>query len=292
MFKLMKPPSGTLDLDTIIYPKLASIKYDGYRVAVKFNRTWLNSLREVDNLHTRNLLMKYSHILDCYDGELTVGDITDPECFNNCQSAFSKVSGEPDFTFWVFDRLTEGTYEERFLDHDPDECIPSFVKFVEQKSIDNRDQLNEYVQKVLEEKHEGVMLRDKNSYYKFGRATNKLQQILRIKPMETSEAIIIGFEPEYENTNEKTVDNHGNSKRSSHKDGKLQKDTLGKLLCLHPIFGKIKLSSFTQEMAYAIWTHQEYYLGKVAHFSYQAHGTIDKPRLPKFKGVRNEGDMS
>jgi DNA ligase-1 len=291
-FKPMKPPSGTLNIDDVIYPKRGSIKYDGFRVVIMNGRTWLNSLREIDNLYTRKTLEFYSDILDKFDCELTVGDVTDPECFNNCQSAFSKVTGEPDFTLWVFDRVSEGSYSERFLKFQKLNDYPKFVKFVSQVNINSREELDFYQELVINDRHEGIMLRDSRSNYKFGRATFKSQEILRIKPMETDEAIVIGFEPAYENTNEKTVDNHGNSKRSSHKSGKVVKCTLGSLICTHPKFGEIKLSSFTAKYALVIWEHQDYYLGKLATFSYQAHGTTDKPRLPKFKGFRVEGDMS
>lgn len=292
-FKPMKPPGGQLNIDDVKYPVWASIKYDGYRVAIHSGRTWLNSLREVDNEHTRNVLTRNSGILDLYDGELTVGDLHDPKCFNNCQSAFSSYEGEPDFTFWVFDRIHHLSYEDRFLsyEHRPLHYLP-FVKVVEQTLISDREQLDRYVEKVLAAGHEGVMLRGKYSKYKFGRATFKTQEILRIKPLETGEATVIGFECEYENTNPRELDNHGNTKRSSHAAGRVAKDTLGKLVCADPNFGEIKLNGFTDALADEIWRNKDKYIGKLAHYTYQAHGTTDKPRILKFKGFRDAGDMT
>ena len=44
-FKPMKPPTGTLDIDTVVYPCWASIKYDGFRLAIKNGKTVSFELR-------------------------------------------------------------------------------------------------------------------------------------------------------------------------------------------------------------------------------------------------------
>lgn len=289
-FRPMKPPTGTLDLNDVKYPCYASIKYDGFRVAIKDGKTVLNSLRELDNVHARNKLTSIPE-LEAHDGELVMLPLNDNKCFNRCQSAFRAAKGEPEFHFVVFDRINELTFEERWVNHTkPD--YPDWVIVDTPVKIENREQLDMYVDEVLADNHEGVCLRQGESLYVYGRATFTKQQLLRIKPMETAEGEIVDFECEYENTNEATVNALGRSKRSSAKDGKVAKDTLGKLICKTERWGLVSISGFSDDFADEVWQNKEKYRGELATFNFQEIGSIDQPRLAKFKGIRARADMT
>lgn len=289
-FRPMKPPTGTLDLNDVKYPCYASIKYDGFRVAIKDGKTVLNSLRELDNVHARNKLTSIPE-LEAHDGELVMLPLNDNKCFNRCQSAFRAAKGEPEFHFVVFDRINELTFEERWVSHTKSD-YPDWVIVDTPVKIENREQLDMYVDEVLADNHEGVCLRQGDSLYVYGRATFTKQQLLRIKPMETAEGEIVDFECEYENTNEATVNALGRSKRSSAKDGKVAKDTLGKLICKTERWGLCKISGFSDDFADEVWQNKEKYRGELAHFNFQEIGSIDQPRLAKFKGIRARADMT
>jgi DNA ligase-1 len=288
--RLMKPPSGTLNIDDVRYPAWASIKYDGFRVGIINGKTVLNSLREVDNTYTRNMLLSVPE-LNMHDGELVMLPLNDNKCFNRCQSAFRAEDGQPDFRYVVFDVVSEKSFEDRWINFQKPE-YPSWVIVDCPVKIENREQLDLYVSEIVGMGHEGVILRQGNSLYKFGRATMKNQEVLRIKPMEDDEATVIGFECEYENINEAGVDKHGHTKRSHSKEGLIPKDTLGKLICMHPVWGELPLSGFDDETADEIWHNKEKYLGELATFRYQKMGSLLAPRLAKFKGFRCKGDMS
>ena len=290
-FKPMKPPTGTLNIDDVRYPCYGSIKYDGFRTAVKGGKTVLNSLRELDNLYTRRMLMECPELND-HDGELVMLPLNDNGCFNRCQSAFRRASGEPDFRFVVFDRAVEGlTFEERWVNFQKPP-YPSWVMVDEPVLIWDRQQLDSFIEGVLGNGHEGVILRQPNSKYKFGRGTFKEQQLLRIKPMETAEGEIIGFVCEYENTNPAEINALGRSKRSSAKDGLVPKDTLGKMICLTERWGETLISGFSDAFADEVWRNKEKFLGELVTFNYQEIGSLEQPRLAKFKGVRSRSDMS
>lgn len=289
-FRPMKPPTGTLDLNDVKYPCYASIKYDGFRVAIKDGKTVLNSLRELDNVHARNKLTSIPE-LEAHDGELVMLPLNDNKCFNRCQSAFRAAKGEPEFHFVVFDRINELTFEERWVSHTkPD--YPAWVIVDTPVKIENREQLDQYVDKVLADNHEGVCLRQGDSLYVYGRATFTKQQLLRIKPMETAEGEIVDFECEFANTNAATVNALGRSKRSSAKDGKVAKDTLGKLIVKTERWGLCKISGFSDDFADEVWQNKEKYRGELATFNFQEIGSIDQPRLAKFKGIRARADMT
>lgn len=289
-FRPMKPPTGTLDINDVLYPAYVSIKYDGFRAAIKDGKTVLNSLRELDNLHVRNLLASEPTLQD-HDGELVILPLNDNQCFNRCQSAFRAAKGEPEFRFVVFDRINELSFEDRWVKFEKPE-YPAWVIVDTPVRVENREQLDAFIEEVLNDNHEGVMLRQGDSEYVFGRATFKKQQLLRIKPMETAEGKIVGFECEYENTNEAVVNALGRSKRSSAKEGLIPKDTLGKLICETEQWGLVSISGFSDKFADEVWRNQHRYLGEFATFNYQAIGSISQPRLAKFKGIRAKADMS
>lgn len=289
-FRPMKPPTGTLNVDEVRYPCWVSIKYDGFRCSIVNNKTVLNSLRELDNRYTREKLMAVPE-LEKHDGELVILPLTDNKCFNRCQSAFRSEDGEPDFRYVVFDYISEKSFEDRWINFQkPD--YPEWVIIDSPVRIENRSQLDTLVDEVVSQGHEGVIIRQGDALYKFGRGTMKTQALLRIKPMEDDEAVIVDFECEYENTNAAETDNLGHMKRSHSKEGKVPKNTLGKLICMHPTWGELSISGFDDETADEIWNNKEKYRGELATFRYQKVGSIDKPRLPKFKGIRYKSDMS
>lgn len=288
-FRPMKPPTGVLNLDDVIYPCWASIKYDGFRVAIRDGKTVLNSLRELDNLHTRHRLTS-EPLLEGHDGELVILPLNDNKCFNRCQSAFRAAAGEPEFHFVVFDRINELTFEERWV-HWEKPVYPDWVIVDVPVRVENREQLDTFIAEVLADNHEGICIRQGGTRYRFGRATFKTQELLRVKPMETREARVIDFECEYANTNEADVDNLGYTKRSSAKSGKVPKDTLGKLICEDDRFGVIAISGFSDDLADEVWANKEKYMGEYVTYAYQEIGSIDKPRLAKFKGFRAIGDL-
>lgn len=289
-FKPMKPPTGVLNIDDVRYPCAASIKYDGFRVAIQNRKTVLNSLREVENHHTRTLLESCPE-LDGHDGELVMLPLNDNKCFNRCQSAFRARAGEPDFRYVVFDVVSDDTFENRWMNQTKP-AYPDWVMVDEPVILTCREELDAFVAAVLEDGHEGVILRAPESKYKFGRATFKEQQVLRIKPMETAEGVIVDFECEYANTNAAETNLLGRSKRSSAHGGKVAKDTLGKLICDTERWGLVPVSGFSDEFADWVWQNKEKVLGELVTFAYQEVGTIDKPRIAKFKGLRDRGDMS
>lgn len=289
-FRPMKPPTGVLNIDDVIYPCYASIKYDGFRVAIKDGKTVLNSLRELDNIHAREKLTAEPTLAD-HDGELVMLPLNDNKCFNRCQSAFRAAGGEPEFHYVVFDIINELTFEERWI-NTPKAKYPDWVIVDTPVKIENREQLDIFVDEVLADNHEGVILRQGGARYVYGRGGFKKQELLRIKPMETAEGEIVDFECEYENTNEAVVNALGRSKRSSNQEGLVPKDTLGKMLVKTERWGIVKISGFSDAFADEVWRNKEKFLGEFATFSYQEIGSIDQPRLAKFKGIRAKSDMT
>ena len=139
---------------------------------------------------------------------------------------------------------------------------------------------------------EGLILRNPDGVYKFGRSTPKQQLSIKVKFFEQDEFEIVGFEERYTNTNETTINELGYTSRSSHKDNLVPTNTLGSLVlkCGDTTF---KCGTgFTDEQRQEIWDNRDKYLGKLVSVRYMSVGLKERPRIPSFIGWRDSEDMS
>jgi len=292
------------DLDKLAYPVIASPKLDGFRVWIPEGKLVTRSMKPLPNNYTRIWLEE--NIAEGLDGELLIKNGT----FNDCQSAFMKVDGEPDFEYWVFDKITNKDYDEPFKDrlanlqshytymartHHGKEW-PNRVKLVPQVVINSADEMREFEAYNLEQGYEGSMIRKIDGKYKQGRSTLNEAILLKLKLWEDTEGEILYCGEQMENTNEKTTNELGHSQRSSHQAGMVPKNTLGyfwvrnlKTGVEHKVgTGKGMTNLKRQE----IWDKKDEYVGQVITYKFQPHGTKDKPRLPVWKGFRHADDYA
>lgn len=288
----MKPMRGRkVDLDKLIFPIYVSIKGDGIRCNIYERRCRTKSLKPFPNVYTRNLLESLP-VLEGLEAELTVTeDLTDPDGFNKATSAFMRYSGEPEIFMWIFDVINGEPFYKRY-EYLQSLSLPPFARVLTQSLIQTREDLDNYISQVLSQGHEGVIIRHYDSLYKFGMATIKEGQFLKFKPFEDDEAVFVGIEEGMHNINEKVVNELGRSKRSSSKEGMVPSGTAGAILGEHPLWGILKISGFKDDIASDMFNNVEKYMGQLVTFRYQVHGTMNSPRLPKFKGFRSKDDIS
>jgi len=284
------------DWDTIKYPVFVSKKLDGVRATVQNGVVLSRSLKPIPNKYVQEIF----GVFEGCDGELIVGNEDAEDVFSKTTSGVMSVDGQPDVTFWVFDRidLADRTYNTRRQGAEV-RCealrsSTSNVRVLPVHSVGSEEELRSELLRASEGHWEGLILRHPDRFYKHGRATKSKQELLRIKFFEDDEFVIKGFVEQYENTNEQTTNELGYSSRSSSKAGKKPKGTLGKI-----IVGNDKWpedfsvgTGFNDALRKEIWDNQENYLGKIVKVRYQAVGCKDKPRIPSFKGFRDKRDMS
>lgn len=307
--------AGKIENDNAIkFPVIASPKIDGVRAANKDGSLLSRSLKLIPNKHVQATLgFAAMHGLD---GELTVGLATDKNVMQHTTSGVMSHDKLPAFTYNVFDYWdNDGGFEDRYrlastlvknlrsdwstfaakastLGAGSVPVCP--IQMVEHQIIWNLDQLNAYEVEMLEEGWEGVMIRSIDGRYKHGRSTMKEGGLLKVKRFEDGEAIIIGFEEEMQNNNEKVVNELGRSKRSSHKGGKSGKATLGAFV-MRDLKTDIEFScgtGLTDEFAAEVWANRTAYLNCVGKYKFFAHGVKDAPRHPVWLGFRDARDMS
>jgi len=316
--------AGTPKADTDIrFPVLASPKLDGVRGVCKDNSLLSRSLKKIPNKWVQALMSIPE--LTGLDGELTVGGAAHPNVMQNTMSVVMSHDKAEQFEFHVFDvHDVDDPFEKRIagaammveqiqdnwmamaaalrLEGAPAWIMDCPIKMVEHELIRDMADLNTYEAKQLGLGYEGVMVRDPDGGYKRGRSTVKEGGLLKLKRFVDGEFVITGFVEEMENTNEKTVNEKGRSKRSTHAAGKVGKGTLGAFVgCMVPPLGKSLSSTaqtfnvgtgMTAEFRAWAWANQDKCLNKIGKFKHFDHGTVDAPRHPVWLGFRDKRDMS
>ena len=278
--------------DDVKLPVFASPKLDGIRCLTDVIKAKTRSWKEVPNVYAQDKMSAFG--LHRFDGELIVGDPTDPHCYNHTSSGIMSRGGTPDFTLWVFD--TWGT-DPSMPFHYRLEVIRTFIlahqnprlKLLEQRWIDNLAELQAYEAQKVAEGFEGIMIRDPEGVYKYGRSTVKEGILNKVKRFVDSEATVVGYKEGLTNANEATEDAFGRTERSSHKDNMVPRDTLGALILKHSDFEDTFDcgSGFDDVQRAEAWAERfGNLIGRTATFKYQASGMKDKPRFPIFKGWR------
>jgi DNA ligase-1 len=292
------------DLDTLRYPLLASPKIDGIRAMVLGHRLVSRKLLDIPNKSITESLLSHVDVsarvaakltgtspFEGLDGELLVGEPTAKDVYNKTVSfVMAQDKIDADWCYWVFDHHDDPL---PFTDREAriSELVRTLghprVKVLGQTLISDRTQLDAFEAMCIEEGYEGVMTRDPNSRYKYGRSTAKEQILLKVKRFEDSECEIIGIEEEMHNGNAAGRDELGRTKRSSAKEGKTGKGTMGAL-----IVRDLKTSvvfnigtGFTAAQRAAEWE-----IGSIHTYKFFPVGVKDKPRHPVYKGPRAAGD--
>jgi DNA ligase-1 len=294
----VKPMKGVeANMSKLVFPYYVSPKIDGIRCLIINGKAVTRALKPIPNHHIRESLESsaFVDLLEGFDGEIIVGDPTDPKAFNTTTSAVMSREGKPNFTFLVFDRFAEGVYSERFIEWTKDKFVllPPFVKLIDQYLMTSQKVLDIIYEEFIARGYEGAMLRTPNSPYKQGRSTLNENYLLKLKPFEDDEAFIVGYEEQFANTNEATINELGYTKRSSKKEGKVGKGVLGALVVKSKRFEEtFKVSSgFDDAMRALIWDNKSSFLGKQIKYKYQKYGMLNVPRIPTFLGFRADWDM-
>ena len=294
----------------IRYPVLASPKIDGIRCLIVNGQAVTRSLKPIPNLFIRRMLEKYAP--DGADGEIVVGD-----SFNATTSAVMSRDGEPVFTYFVFDDCREAAapISFRFRCHDMTNLLAEYrmqnagwevgfpvpqrnaagcrIQFLHHKLIETAEEMQAYYQKCLTEGYEGVMIRDPLGVYKHGRSTKREGILLKLKPFADAEAVVVRIDELQHNGNAAETNALGLTERSTAASGKSAGGTMGRLL-VKAVTGDYSGkeffigTGFDQMLRNEIWASPQKFLGKKLTFKYQAHGSVDLPRIPVFLRWRDD----
>lgn len=277
--------------DDLRFPLLASPKIDGIRATVRDGVVYARSNEPIRNINVQQAFSHFEH----FDGELGVGD---PWRHDLCRTTASVTNSKDKpidgLKLYVFDHVENlsDTYGARW--RKVPKQLPGKVVRVEQRVINDLEQLLAYEDAQLEKGYEGLILRDPDAPYKCGRSTANEQYLLKLKRFVDGEFKIVGFYEEMKNNNAATTSALGRTKRSSHKENKEGKDTLGGLILEWAPGVTFRCGSgFNDAEADRLWKLAQAgkLEGQYATIKYFAKGMKDLPRHPTYKLIRPKNDL-
>ena len=291
--------SCEVPMDKIRLPVYVSTKCDGLRCLVIDSVVYSRSLKPIRNKHVQQLFGKPEY--NGMDGELVVGDIYAKDVFQKTTSGVMSAEGNPDVTFYVFDvwdRPDEDFTARQFILYNKLKSIhlksvspESNVVMLEQHYVQTLYELQLYLEDERIKGGEGLICRNPNGKYKYGRSTPKEQLSVKLKFFENGEFEVIGFEERMHNNNEATTNELGYTERSSCKENLIPMNTLGSLVLKYGDSSFKVGTGFSDEQRQEIWNNKESYLGKLASIRYMSVGMDKLPRIPSFTGWRDEDDL-
>lgn len=277
-------------LDEIRFPTMASRKFDGVRCVVHEGRALTRSLKPLPNLHIRRTLEGLG--VEGIDGELVVPDAD----FSETVSSVMSAGGWPEFELHAFDvhvpDQPDLSYIERYmiLSELVSEIGPPLV-LVEHWWVGSVPEVMAGFEEALAGGDEGLMLRHPDSPYKWGRATWREQYLLKIKPLDDDEGVIIRVEERMVNENELETDERGYAKRSTSKAGLRPAGTLGAMIAeWNGREVRVSTGAMTESERARLWSIRERLPGQHVRFGYQGLGSKGLPRFPRFQGLRHPDD--
>lgn len=287
---------------------LVTPKLDGIRALTVDGDLVSRSLKKIQNHHIResvNQLIAGTDIM--LDGELMLQSST--ATLQDVVSAVMSRDGTPAFRYVVFDFLcpsqgvlTTTPYLERMehLIRYKTKLIREnrghFIDILTPQEVVSKEAFMGSYQDFLDRGMEGLMVRSFDSPYKHGRSTYNEGWLLKYKPEEDSEAVVIGFEQRYHNQNEAITNALGHTERSSKAEGLVPVEQVGRLN-VKDIKSGLEFgvgTGFTDEERTKMWLNQSEYLGKILTYRFSPVGVDLKtgmPRFPSFKGFRHPDDM-
>ncbi len=302
--------------DRLKFPCIVQPKIDGVRGLNRDGVLVGRSLRKHDNLHVTELF-SIPELHGC-DGEIYLGNIPwkDDLCRLSSQ-ALRRIEGTPKVTWALFDYCTEDTkdlpYTQRMeiledivlLNLDGE--IRSRIEIVRGVEVSSIEELLAYEEMILNQGFEGIIIRDPNAPYKYGRCGKTFMGCWRVKRFIDAEFTITEIEEGNTNKNAATINKLGRCERSTHKENMTPNGLVGCLkgrLCndiIDQVSGNVLIKkgseiivspgSMSHEDRKYYFENQHELINKIGKFKFFPKGIKDAPRFPIFLSLRNENDI-
>lgn len=238
------------------------------------------------------------------DGEVVPGHEYREDSFREAMSGTRSADGSREFTFYAFDNTqhAEEAYDkrlgavqeliQRFGEYQESESYHCRLRLCPTHAVHSLDEIHSFEQRMITEGWEGAMFRRPDLPYKFGRSTNLGGQLIKMKRYEDAEAIVVGYEPWFQNENDPTISPLGYQVRSNHQDGKVALERLGALNVELLTDRSVKFSigvmqGITHSDRDRLWKVRDTLIGRICKFKHQGYGGgYDVPRQPVFLNWR------
>ena len=292
LFRVMK--GEPVVLEHLRYPGLASSKLNGVRGYIKNGSVWSTANKLLPNVNLQDVFGAFEDL----DGEFIVGDPSDTKNSLNRTTSIVMSDEKPiaGLKFYVFDHIgdTDAPFRERtrLMKLSVKQYNSKLLVPLEHTAIRSEAELLVKEVEYLKAGYEGLIWRDPEAPYKFGKSTAIQAWMGKMKRFKDDEAEIIDFVEEMFNGNVATISETGRTKRSSAKAGKSGKGRLGSLTLRHSNGAIFNCGTgFDDGLRQDIWDNRSKYLGQLAKYKYFEIGSGDVPVLPVFLGFRDKIDL-
>ena len=294
-FKPMLASNTTIDIKTLKYPLLVSYKLDGIRCLFFCGHMYSRSLKSFPNIQLRKrfeYLAKLSYEKNIIlDGELLSKSLT----FNELSGLTRQLDKElpEDLNFYCFDVIKDQNFNQNFQERVKlviNIGYSDYVQIVKQKLLYTVEEVNKYYEEALDWGCDGLILRDPNGKYKFGRGTVKEGLIYKMKPFMTFDAIIndVIQATEVREGAEKKINELGRSVTSKKKDDRILIEKASAFVVKYEGLDLKVTIAMTDEEKEEVWHNRKKYIGRTIEYKGMLVGSKDLPRHPVFLRFRDD----
>jgi DNA ligase 1 len=293
---MLAADASTTRAESLNYPLLASPKLDGVRALVWEGQVYSRNGKLIRN----NFVQEWARTNNVHalDGELIVGSPTEPLCLNATVSGVMSAEGQPNFGFYMFDRIPTGDcpfYARLATANTYARNKPRIIQ-VPHLLLTDAEDLTRVEGAHLADGYEGIMLRSPNGPYKHGRSTMREGYLMKRKTFVDGEGVVVDLEEGQSNQNAATLDELGRTKRSTHQENMAPSGMVGTLIVMDKTWGKIRVAPGTMTHAERIAYWQAHtgqnvvpgLVGKTIHWRSFGYGVMNAPRFPRFYSVRED----
>jgi len=269
----------------LTFPKLMSPKIDGIRGLIVNGTVRSRSFRFIPNRQVQAMFghSKYNGL----DGEFALGAINNPNTYRNTVSYISSFDREGDIEFHVFDDFTDVNvpfYKRLLSAHN--KCSGA-VKYLDHTEVNSFDEFESYEKKMIDLNYEGVIGRDPEGLYKYGRATEIEQSLFKVKAFIDDEAEVLDIIQYHKNDNPQVLNPLGYLERSKKLSNLSPEEKVGALMCVNSNGIVFTVGAgLTDKERIDYWRNPSLILGKTIKYKCQKYTDYDKPRQPVYLGLR------
>lgn len=311
LFSPMLFPNKLVGYDVVDKQMMGSYKLDGMRVIFKNGQMLSRSFKEIGN---KQLNERFSAMKDVtkdgnyiFDGELYSHEIDFQQIMHYCRT--DDLEDEPlpeSLNFYCFDVIVNNDNQTPAIDRYAN--VVDFltdmkndrfhgwnmkhVIILEQKLISTPEEAKQMFEEAIEDGYEGLIVKNPNSHYKYGRLSIKSGDGYKMKLFETFDGVIIGVEQatKVDPTVERKVNELGYHKTSQKKGDRIPIEKASAFRVIYE--GKeVKVSiAEKDEVKEEIWQNKDSYIGRTLEYRATLIGSKDLPRHPTSISVRLRPD--
>lgn len=307
VFECMLAASPIPKPEELVFPLMASYKFDGIRAPLTSGVAMSRKMLELPNKHIQQWAWDNAHHLQGFDGELIVGPPNLETTYNTTTSGVMSAGGEPDFGYYLFESwdMPSVPAKERYeYLIDRHAALPvqlrSRVHLVEQILVRDIAELRTLYALAIRLGYEGLILKDPRKPYKFGRSSILEAYAMKWKEFIDIDCVVLSAVQGKKNNNEKVKDELGKAKRSTAKGGKILIEAVGGFIvkCVDrnsPFFGKTFNAGpgpLKKDELARLWKEERDSIpGRYMKVKIAKAGAMDLPRFPMFNGWRDPIDL-